>query len=281
MIEEPTKNTEFALVFYSGGAGSWAAAKMAAQEFGAENTTLLFTDTKIEHPDLYVFLREGAAQLGCRLVEIADGRTPFEVFRDVKIIGNTRIDPCSRVLKRELAQAWIEKNCDPENTTLVFGIDSFEYHRFDDGEGRGVRPRYAALGWPHTKCLASYGIFTKPYVLSMIAEAGLPLPELYRKGFPHNNCGGACVKAGRAQWAHLLLNSPETYEKWEKDEAELQRLIGTDSTILRDRRGGQTKPYSLRRFREEVESGEVVVRDLDDWGGCACFYDDAEAGSLV
>lgn len=274
-------DTKFALVFYSGGAGSWAAAKCACDEFGPENTTLLFTDTKIEHPDLYVFLREGARVLGCKLIEISDGRTPFEVFLDVKMIGNTRIDPCSRVLKRELAQKWISENCDPDETTLIFGIDSFEYHRFDNGEGGGVRPRYAEMGWPHVKCLASYGVFTKPYILSMVAEAGLPLPSLYRKGFPHNNCGGACVKAGRAQWALLLEQEPETYKKWEKDEAELQRIIGTDSTILRDRRGGDTKPYSLKTFREEIEANIVRVRDLDDWGGCACFYDDPNAGRLI
>lgn len=274
-------HTKKALVFYSGGAGSWAAAKMASEEFGVENTTLLFTDTKIEHPDLYVFLRAGAKKLGCRLIELADGRTPFEVFRDVRVIGNTRMDPCSRILKRELAEKFINENCDPEYTTLVFGIDTFEYHRFDDGNGRGVRPRYAAKGWPHAKCLGDYGIFTKPFVFSMIADAGLDLPELYRRNFPHNNCGGACVKAGRSQWALLLKEFPETYTKWEEDEEELQKLIGTDSTILRDRRGGTTKPYSLSSFRRDVESGKVEPAELDEWGGCACFFDDPDSGRLV
>lgn len=48
------------VVFYSGGLMSWAAGKRAVAKYGAENTTLLFTDTLIEDADLYRFLEEGA-----------------------------------------------------------------------------------------------------------------------------------------------------------------------------------------------------------------------------
>jgi hypothetical protein len=36
------------------------------------------------------------------LVWIADGRHPWEVYRDEKFIGNSLVDPCSRILKREI-----------------------------------------------------------------------------------------------------------------------------------------------------------------------------------
>ena len=78
-----------AIVFYSGGLMSWAAAKRTVEKYGAKNVTLLFTDTLIEDPDLYRFLDESTAELGAQLVALADGRTPWEVFRDKKFIGNT------------------------------------------------------------------------------------------------------------------------------------------------------------------------------------------------
>ena len=89
------------VVMFSGGIGSWASAKRAAASYGTDGMTLLFADTLIEDADLYRFIREAADDIGAELVTLIEGRTPWEVFRDVKFLGNTRIDPCSRVLKRE------------------------------------------------------------------------------------------------------------------------------------------------------------------------------------
>src|SRR5689334_14206991 len=52
-----------AVVMFSGGAGSWGAAKRTVERYGAENTRLLFTDTLIEDEDLYRFLIEGSANV--------------------------------------------------------------------------------------------------------------------------------------------------------------------------------------------------------------------------
>jgi hypothetical protein len=37
------------------------------------------------------------------------------------MIGNTRMDPCSDVLKRKIAQRWLKEHA--PDATLVFGID--------------------------------------------------------------------------------------------------------------------------------------------------------------
>ena len=49
------------VVMFSGGAGSWAAAKRVAERHGTADLTLLFTDTLMEDEDLYRFLHEAAA----------------------------------------------------------------------------------------------------------------------------------------------------------------------------------------------------------------------------
>lgn len=116
---------------FSGGVGSWAAAKRVAERHGTDNLVLLFTDTKMEDEDLYRFLEEAAANVGGTLVRIAEGRTPWEVFFDVRFLGNSRVDPCSRTLKREQSEAWLEANCLPYCTRIYVGIDWSEKHRID------------------------------------------------------------------------------------------------------------------------------------------------------
>jgi len=70
------------VVMFSGGIGSWAAAKRVAAVHGTAGLILLFTDTLIEDADLYRFLADAAVNVGGQLVRIAEGRTPWEVFRD-------------------------------------------------------------------------------------------------------------------------------------------------------------------------------------------------------
>lgn len=117
-----------AVAFFSGGVSSYLAAKRAVQKYGAGNTILLFTDTMIEDEDLHRFLDEAAGKLGAKLVKIADGRDPWQVFADKKFVANSRVSICSVELKVKPAQQWAKQNCN-ESTVLVFGIDEFEAHR--------------------------------------------------------------------------------------------------------------------------------------------------------
>jgi len=266
------------VAFFSGGASSWAAGKLAAGKYGRENTTLLFTDTKIEDPDLYRFLHQGAENIGAELIWIADGRSPWQVFHDEKIIGNTRIDPCSKILKRNLAQRWLKANREPESTSLVFGLDWTEAHRFDDGNGRGVKNRYASLGWPHVEALCTLSpLMARWDVMDWLRREGLQRPRLYDLGFAHNN-GGACIKAGLGHWTHLLRTLPDVFRAWETAEQTFNesRPGRTVQTILREETAnGPTRRLSLRELRQRIEAGAQF--DLFDVGGCGCFVDD-EAG---
>lgn len=74
------------VVQYSGGIGSWAATQRVIAEHGAEDLVLLFADTRAEDDDLYRFLRDSAAQIGVPVTVVADGRTPFQLFRDQRFL---------------------------------------------------------------------------------------------------------------------------------------------------------------------------------------------------
>lgn len=257
------------VVMFSGGIGSWAAARRVAACHGTADLTLLFADTLIEDEDLYRFLDDAARDIGVPVTRIADGRTPWQVFRDVRFIGNTRVDPCSQILKREVCDRWLKDNCDPASTIVYVGIDWTEAHRFDDGQGRGAKNRMASLGWRAEAPLCHAPHRMKDALLQDLRVAGIEPPRLYAMGFPHNNCGGFCVKAGQAHFANLLKHIPDRFAEHAAEEALTMSAIGTDKTILRDRRGGTTKPMTLREFRLRVEGGKDF--DRDEWGGCGCF----------
>ena len=119
------------LVMFSGGSGSWATARRVVDKYGPENTRLIFADTKIEDEDLYRFVVETDQVLKEVLVTLADGRDPWQVFFDERFLGYSRVDPCSKILKRNLIRSWLEKNYpDPETVTIYLGIDWSEEHRY-------------------------------------------------------------------------------------------------------------------------------------------------------
>lgn len=249
------------VVMFSGGAGSWAAAKRVAERHGTNDLILLFADTMMEDDDLYRFLDEAAAEVGGELVKIADGRNPWEVFFHERYLGNTRIDPCSKLLKRQFMRAWLEKNCPPEETIVYLGIDWSEEHRFER-----ARPYWAPYPIEAPLCEAPF--LEKDDILSDLNRRGLKPPRLYDMGFPHNNCGGFCIKAGQGHFLHLLKMLPERYAYHEGKEQELREYLGKDIAILRDRTGGKVRPLTLRELRERVQDGEQL--SMDEWGGCGC-----------
>ena len=199
------------VVLFSGGAASWGAAKRTAERDGLDGLTLLFSDTKTEDPDLYRFLDEAAADVGAPLVKIADGRNIWQVFRDERYLGNSRADPCSKILKRELSRKWLEANRDPATTTLVYGFDWTEVHRLD-------KVARAWAPWAVAAPLTDRPYVAKADLLADLRARGIRPPRLYDLGFEHNNCGGGCVKAGIGHFVRLHDTLPEVYAEWEANE---------------------------------------------------------------
>ena len=98
------------IVSFSGGMGSFAEAKSCVDKYGKENVLLLFADTLMEDEDLYRFKDEVVEFLGCELVTLCYGKTPWELFEEQKFVANSRLDVCSRMLKRELLIKWVKDN---------------------------------------------------------------------------------------------------------------------------------------------------------------------------
>lgn len=259
------------MVGFSGGITSWAAAKRIAEREGTNGMALVFCDTRIEDPTLYDFVREAADNVGAPLHVIQDGRTPHQIFRDVKFMGNARIDPCSKHLKRDLLDAWRERNGSPQWTVYNVGLDWTEMHRV-----RKLRSRIAP--WMARAPLASKPLLSKAQVIEWAKSEGLTPCNLYDEGFPHANCGGTCCKAGIAQWELLHRTHPDRFAEWEDNEQWMLENVSPNAYMLRDRRGGETTPLTLRMLRERIEKHDrenpclpmLSADEAMDWGGCGC-----------
>lgn len=252
------------IVMFSGGIGSWCTALRVRERFPHGSLYGLFADTKMEDWDLYRFLRAGASVIpDLKLVIVAEGRTPWEVFFDSRFLGNSRIDPCSRILKREFLRKWLETHCDPARTVVYLGIDWSEQHRFEKAKKYWDPWRVEA-----PMCEPPY--LTKTQMIQQLRDHGVKPPRLYAMGFSHNNCGGFCIKAGQGHFKLLLEKMPERYAEHEKKEEELRAHIGKDVAILRDWRVKGYPPMTLRQLRERIERDAESV-DMFDIGGCGCF----------
>lgn len=245
------------VVQFSGGVCSFLAAKRVVEAEGPDSVTLLFCDTRFEDEDLYRFVVETWRFLGCELVTVADGRTPWDVYKDVGFLGNSRIAPCSMKLKTVPAKKWIESHCDPKSTTLYVGIDWTEVHRADP-----IRKHWEPWSVEFPMMEAPY--LVKEDMLNVVRGLGIEPPRLYRAGFNHNNCGGMCCRAGAGHWAHLLEELPERFARAEEMEASFG-----GPTMLRRQVNGERVPYSLRQLREDHENQMSI--DAFDLGGCGCF----------
>lgn len=241
---------------FSSGAGSYEAARRVQENLTADDThTLLFSDVSMEDPDNYRFLHEAATKIGSPLVVLKDGRDIWQVFKDRKFLGNSRLANCSQELKQKPAHQWLAEHCDPADTTIVIGIDFTEAHR---------EPKISAAYDPYPVLMP---LLAPPYrdkqqILTAMREDGLRPPRLYAFGFAHANCGGGCVRAGEGQFARLLTLMPTRFAQWEQGEQSVRDHLGKDVSIL--------KSGTLAQFRERHATDPDQI-DMFDIGGCGCF----------
>lgn len=238
-------NVDFVIAALAGESPDlWRMVEWLEQRTGKHVTRVSWTPTKQT-------VRHGiTAQY---VVDAPQWRWPdiWDAFEYAGIMGNTRIDPCSRMLKRETLTAFILDHYDPAHTTLHVGITAHEIDRM-----LAIKRNWRKAGFHVEADLCDVDLQGSS---AERAERILGwTPFVYEWGGSHNNCGGFCVKAGHAQMARLLWYAPEIYAYHERREQEFQRAHDTDATIMRDRKtvNGKAISYrlSLRDFRLRMEA---------------------------
>ena len=253
------------IVSVSGGVGSYFTLKRVIEKHDRKDVIGVFCDTLAEDGDLYRFLEDVENKLKIELVRLCHGKTPFELSWEENFLYNSRVANCSRKLKSKPFRKWLSENYGPDECILYLGIDWTESHR-----KKAIMKNYEPYQVDFPMCEPPY--IGKPEMLDQLKEDGIEVPYLYKMGFSHNNCGGACVKGGIGHWKHLLETDPRKYREWENKENEIRRKIGKNVSILR-RRGQQ---YTLHDLRMSVEGSgiQLSMEDLCDIGGCGCFVEE-------
>lgn len=271
------------IIMFSGGIGSWMTAKRIVDEHGPDHVTLLFADVKGnndnphlgEDEDTYRFIADAKFDLGARLVTLNEGRSIWQVFKDKRFLGNSRLANCSHLLKQKPCHDWLTANCDPASTIVYVGISWDEIHRMP-----AIERAYSSLGFTVKAPLCEPPYMDKQQMIDACKAEGLEPPRAYALGFPHNNCGGFCVRAGQAQFRLLLQQNRERYLFHEDQEQQLRSYLDKDVSILKEVVDGNPIPLTLRSFRErqDAQPGLFDTFDEFDVGGCGCFVEYDESG---
>jgi hypothetical protein len=208
------------IVWYSDGAASSVAARLAVEKYGNRCEVVKCDTTGDEHPDNLRFRREVEAWIG----------------REVKLIRSDKYDGVDAVFERRPNYGTPQHGrfmvgiqgaiCTTELKKLpryayqqpddvhVFGYTADEARRIATFEANNPELRCA---WLLRDCAIN-----KNDCYRLLNEAGIRLPAMYALGFDHNNCLG-CVKAtSPAYWNRVRRLFPAVFQR----RAEQSRAIG-------------------------------------------------------
>lgn len=247
------------IIFYSGGKSSFSVADYVKTKFPNDNIVLYFTDTLWENEDLYRFLNEGADKLELPLLTHSAGLNPVELMFEKKLVFNSRIGDCSKLLKMKVARQFLKKGIKPEierwrnkqylkqadfvtDAVLYFGIGFEEMHRVEPIK-KNWKPFIVEM--PLVENLIDNDEVLKKYNIKQ--------PLLYDLGFTHNNCNGRCVKGGQAHFHNLKKQMPEEFEKLMEQEHHLKVCVDAYRYI---------KNIPDTEIDEDVR--ELLFKELDD-----------------
>lgn len=177
--------------------------------------------------------------------------TPFKIFLHQGFIGNSRNDPCSRLLKRETILNYVSSKYKNDECIIAVGIHADEFDR-----SVAIRENWESKGYETYFPVLKEKPYTKEEQINLLKTWYNIELDLYEKGFEHNNCAGACIKAGQRQWAMLWFYYPDVYREWENLELQWNQqwseIRGKEYSILKISRNKKTEYILLRDFREQI-----------------------------
>lgn len=191
------------IIFFSGGKASFAVADYVKSCYPNDNIVLYFTDTLWEDDDLYRFIIEGSDKLKLPMLTHSKGLNPIQLMFEKKLVFNSMIGDCSKILKIKVGRDFLKKGIKPKiekwrnkqylkqdnfikDATLYFGIGWDEMHRQED----------IITNWKPFQVEMPL-IDNLIYPDDILKKHKIRQPRLYDYGFAHNNCAARCCKGGQ------------------------------------------------------------------------------------
>lgn len=257
------------LVWFSCGAASAVAARLAVDKYG-DDCEVLYCDTlKYEHPDNVRFLDDVSKWIGkeIKILKSHKYEDIFDVFdKDGWLVGPSGAR-CTLMLKRNVRKAY---NMPDDNN--IFGMTLDEEARIDRFEDQNPEMQVEWILRDHA--------VTKSACYRIIQQAGITLPTMYLMGYNNNNCIG-CVKGQAGYWNKIRVDFPEAFDRMAKQERKMGVAInksyagdGKRKKVFLD----ELDPHAGRGIPlPDIECGVICVKPEDPYES-ASIYDDVIAG---
>ena len=212
--------------WFSCGANSAVATKLAINKYGLDNVEIVYCDTGGEHPDNVRFRIDCEKWYGKEITVLKNEEFEdhFDVWRKTGWINGINGARCTVELKKKMRFAY-ERIDDIQ----IYGYSIDEKQRADRFNDN----------FPEVKTdfiLIEQG-FQKKDCLGIMSNQDIELPQMYKLGFNNNNCIGCC-KGGAGYWNHIRKHFPEHFEK----ASQIEQKIG----------------YAICKYRNE----KVFLKDL-------------------
>lgn len=203
------------VVWFSCGAASAFAAKLAIEEYGQNNKVIIVNNPiREEHEDNIRFKDDVSNWIGQEIISATNKDFPDcsieTVFDKRKYMSGVAGAPCTMLLKKE---ARYQFECSHEIDYHILGFTLEEKHRHD---------KFVKSERANTLPLLINGGITKPMCFDLLRNGGLKLPEIYSMGFPNANCIGCVKSSSPSYWNLVRRKFPDVFEH----RAEQSRRIG-------------------------------------------------------
>lgn len=221
--------------WFSGGITSAVATKKAIEVF--PDLKIIFIETGSHHPDTQRFLKDCEEWYG-RPIEILQSRYKdvFDVIERTRFINGAKGARCTTDLKVRVRQQYeYDKNIEG----YIWGFENAkkEIKRFQK-----IQNKYTE--YKHYSPLIDYEL-TKPNCMSLLQQAGIEEPKMYKLGYHNNNCIG-CVKGGMGYWNKIRVDFPHIFNRM----AKLEREIGY--TCIREEKKIDGKRVKMPLFLDTL-----------------------------
>lgn len=240
-----SRHNKRVVIWFSCGVTSAVASYLAIKKFkDVLPIEIYYCYTGSEHPDNKRFLLDVEKWIGHPIkVLVSKYYDHFDVIRQTKVISIHHYAPCTLKLKKEQRDK-VEQFGDIQ----VFGFDKDEIKRAErfNESNKDVFSYYPLIE----------NNLSKADCKTIVLEAGIELPEMYKLGFKHNNCIG-CIKGKKGYWNKIKKHFPETFDKMVQIEEELGHTVLKDKP-LKDLQEGEGWDENDTEISCSIYCGEVL-----------------------
>jgi len=244
------------LLWFSCGATSAVACKLAIDKYGLENVRIFYFKIKSAHSDNDRFIRECEEWYG-KEIEIWGSdkyKDQFEVIKHTKYVNGAKGARCTTELKR-LIRMKIQKEVEYDGQ--IFG--------YEKTKKEIVRAERLLRLNPETKAIFPLieMSMSKENCLGVLQSVGIEIPMMYKLGYPNNNCIG-CVKGGMGYWNKIRVDFPDFFNKMVKAERKVGR------SCLKEADG--TKIYLDELHPDRGREQKILIPDCGFFCGDGSEY---------